>query len=567
MLTLAGCAESDSTSKQVAESKPSVAAQDISVSGPPILRRLTQVQYANIVTDVFGPNVRAGGRFEPDLRYESLIAIGTSQASITASGFEQYDTAARSVAAQVLGNKELRNAVMPCTPQSETAADDKCAATFLSDVGHYFYRRPVTAAELQPLVKMASEAAKATGDFYAGLQTGLSVMMVSPQFLFRQERAEPAPGGGTRLDASSKASRLSFFLWNTTPDAELLRAAEAGELHTQKGIEKQVDRMLASPKVRQGVRAFFTDFLELDKFETLSKDSQIYPEYTSEVAHDAQEQTLRTVVDLLLTQNGDYRELFSTRKTYLSPVLAAVYGVPAPSLYNSRDGWTPYEFPESAGHAGILTQISFGALHSHPGRTSPTLRGKALREVLMCQRVPAPPGNVSFNVVQDTTNPTYKTVRQRLQAHAGEAMCIGCHKLTDPMGLSLEQFNTVGGFRSNENGAPIDTSGELDGKKFTDAAGLGVVLRDNKAITSCLVDRYYSFAIGRKPTKPEAAWLNAYLKPKFESLGYRVPQLLRTIATSSAFLTVTPSSNEPPAAEEKKAEGSPSSPSVKEKQS
>ena len=286
------------------------------------------------------------------------------------------------------------------------------------------------------------------------------------------------------------------------------------------------------------MRAFFQDMLELDAFDTLVKDATIYPKYTSSVAADAQEQTLRTLVEHLITQNGDYRDIFTTRKTFLTRLLASVYGVAAPGLYGARDEWAPYEFSEKSGHSGILTEISFAALHSHPGRTSPTLRGKAIREVLLCQQVPQPPGNVDFKAVQDTTNPVYKTVRQRLTAHATEAMCTGCHKLIDPTGLALENFNTIGEYRSKENGAAIDTSGTLDGVPFSDARSLGKAIHDNASASACIVNRVYSYAVGRQPIKPEREWLDSTIKAAFASKGYRLTELLKLIATSDAFFNI-----------------------------
>jgi hypothetical protein len=278
--------------------------------------------------------------------------------------------------------------------------------------------------------------------------------------------------------------------------------------------------------------------LNFDAFETLAKDTTLYSKYNFNVAIDAQEQTLRTVVDLLIKQQGDYRDLFTTRQTFLTPRLAAVYRIAQPPAIGLPNGWQRYEYPESADAAGILTHISFAALHSHPGRTSPTLRGKALRELLLCQKVPDPPGNVDFNIVQDTANPNFKTVRQRLDAHATEAMCKGCHKITDPLGLALEKFDTIGGHRLSENGAAIDTTGELDGVRFTNVAELGKALHGNSRIASCLVERLYAYGGGRTLNRSETQWLNTSLIKDFQTDKFRFPLLLRRIATAETFYLV-----------------------------
>jgi hypothetical protein len=202
-------------------------------------------------------------------------------------------------------------------------------------------------------------------------------------------------------------------------------------------------------------------------------------------------------------------------------------------------GWQPYEFPEGDPRSGLLTQLSFVALHSHPGRSSPTLRGKAVRELLLCERVPAPPNNVDFSVVENTDNPKFRTARDRLTAHRSNPTCAGCHAIMDPIGLALEDFDTAGEFRTTENGAPIDASGTLDNAPFKDAAGLGKVLHDDPASSSCLVRRVYEYGVGRTPEKGEALWLND-LTQHFAQDGYRIPELLRRIATSDAFYRVAP---------------------------
>jgi hypothetical protein len=361
-------------------------------------------------------------------------------------------------------------------------------------------------------------------------------MLESPQFLFRREVTEPDPDrpGAYRLDAYSRASQLSFFLWNSGPDLKLMADAQGGKLDTESGMTSEVDRMLRSPRMESGLRAFFSDMLQFDLFDTLAKDAQIYPKWTAKVAEDAQEQTLRTIVDLVLTQHGDYRDLFTTGNTFLSPLLGSLYGVP---VAPGAAGLQPHRYPAGDRHSGIHTQASFVALHSHEGLSSPTLRGKALRELLLCQPVPAPPGNVNFAAAQDTHNPDFKTMRERLTAHRTDPSCAGCHKLMDPMGLALENFDSDAGFRTAENGRAIDTSGELDGMEFNDPVGLGRALHDNPATGACLVRRVYSYATGRAPTRRDMPWVR-HLEKSFAEDGYRPPELMRQIAISPNFYRV-----------------------------
>jgi hypothetical protein len=512
-------------------------AEPQAAAAPPIARRLTADQYRRVIADVFGPTVKVEGRFEPGLREQGLLALGTARVGVTATGMEQYDAMAHGIAQQVVG-REHRRTLVPCWPVSDSAADDACAAEFFARTGGFLYRRPLSKDELRQAVAVAHSASTILKSFYDGLEMSLAGMLESPQFLFRTELAEPDPAhrGAYREDAYSRASQLSFFLWNSAPDAKLMAAAASGRLETQSGLDHEVDRMLASSRLEAGVRAFFADMLQFDLFDTLAKDAKIYPKWTFKVSQDAQEQTLRTIVDVVLTRHGDYRDVFTTRRTFLTPTLASIYRVPVPQ---NAAPWQPYEFPEGDPRAGILAQASFVALHSHEGSSSPTLRGKALRELLLCEPVPAPPGNVNLTGAQDNHNPHYKTIRERLTAHRTEPTCAGCHKLMDPIGLALENFDSDGEYRLSENGVALDTSGELDGIPFTDAAGLGRALHDNPATGACLVRRLYSYATGRVPARHDMPWIR-YLEGTFVADGYRVPGLMRRIATSENFYRVGP---------------------------
>jgi hypothetical protein len=403
------------------------------------------------------------------------------------------------------------------------------------------FRRPLTGDEIDLHVQAAGTAAKAVQNFYTGLSLALAGMLTEPQFLFRDEMVEPDPAhrGESRLDPYAKAARLSFFLWNAGPDAQLLAAARRGDLDSKSGVAKQVDRMIASPRLEAGVRAFFTDMLHLDELAGLTKDTMIYPKFGSQVASDAREQTLRTITDQVWLRRGDYRDIFTTKKTYMTKALAAIYRVPllVDEPNGAPDTWRPYAFADNDPRAGILMQVSFVALNAHPGRSSPTLRGKALREVLLCQKVPAPPGDVKFDIVQDTSNPVYRTARDRLNAHRANPVCAGCHKIVDPIGLALENFDGGGNYRTTENGVAIDTSGELDGVKFSNGAELGRAVHDNASATSCLVDRMSAYALGRVPANTESAWVDD-LKAAFAKDKYVVPDLMRRIALSAQFFSV-----------------------------
>ncbi|MSO73148.1 MAG: DUF1592 domain-containing protein [Rhodospirillaceae bacterium] len=498
------------------------------------LRRLTFEQYQNIVSDVFGSPVAVVGQFDPLVRTAGLLAVGAANATTTPAGFEQFEAAARSVATQVVSPAN-RGTLVPCTPQAGAASDDNCTRAYFASVGRLLFRRALTAEEIDMRVAIVRAAADNNGDYYAGIESGLSSLLMTPAFLFITEAADGRPSkvGVQRLDAPSKATRLSFLLWNTTPDDALLTASERGELNTAQGLKRQVDRLLDSPRLKRGTAAFFADMLAFEKFAVLEKDSTLYPAYSLEVANDAREQLIRTINDHLISRNADYRDLFTTRKTFLSSALARVYRVPAPV----PGGWGAFEYPGDDPRAGIQTAFAFTALHSHPGRSSPTLRGKAIRELLLCQRVPDPPGNVDFSLFT-APSPTLKTARQRLDAHSTNPVCAGCHKLVDPIGLALENFDGAGQFRRTENGAAIDPSGRLDGVDYKTAGELGAALRANRAATSCIVNRLYAYTVGRAASPREREAIAAFEK-RFEGAGYRFADLLRAIATDEMSYVIS----------------------------
>jgi hypothetical protein len=501
--------------------------------GPPTVRRLSKAQYTNIISDVFGEDVKVVGSFEPDLR-DGLLAVASSSETFSSSGAERYYAIARSVATQAVDEK-YRHRIAQCEPRNPNGADSACAAEFLGRAGRLLLRRPMKKGELDSAVQLAETNSTSQHDFKAGLSVALASILIKPDFLFVVERADPQTieSGVAKLDGFSLASRISLFLWNSSPDYDLLRAAESGELSTRSGLNKQVQRMLASPRLERGVRAFFYDFLGFDNFDQLLKDSSTYPAYRDVVRSEAQEQTLRTIVQLLLKERGDYRDLFTTRKTFVSRALGPLYRIPVPA----STGWTPYEFPPESGQAGILSQVSFTSLHAHPGRGSPTLRGKAIREVFLCQIVPAPPANVNFDLIQDTKNPNMRTARDRLVAHATDPSCSGCHKVMDPMGLTLENFDGAGQHRATENDAMINVNTQVDGTEVDGTVGLGQHLHDNPTVASCLVDKMTRFALGRNIDPREKAWKD-YLTKSFAADRYRLPALMQQIAVSKAFRNV-----------------------------
>ena len=515
-------------------SKPTPGASTQITETTPIkvaVRRITESQYRHTIADLFGSQIKINARFEPEKREERLLAIGSSELSLTSSGFEQYFALASSISDQVLGEKQ-RAASVPCKPDDPNQANDACARQFIETHGERLFRRPLTETETLTRIKTASAGAKQSGDFYAGLKLALTSLLVAPEFLFRVETAEPDPANRWqyRLDGYTKASRVSFLLWDSAPDQELLAAARSGDIHTAAGLKQQLTRLTSSPRFEQGVRAFFTDMFQLDGFENLVKDPAIYPKFNQSVSDSAKEQILKTAIDLLVNQKRDYRDLFTSNETFLNRPLASVYKVP----FTSSAEWTRYTFPQSSERSGILTQIAFLSLFSHPGTSSPTKRGIKLYEIFTCEMTPDPPPDVDFSKVQDSSK---GTVRGRLLDHMKNTGCAGCHRRTDPPGLALEHFDGLGQLRTMENGARIDVTAELNGVKIDGAQGLGKFLHDDPRVCACLARNVYTYGVGRKTDAKDEDYLAGQIKA-FANSGYRLPDLMVQIASSPQFFKV-----------------------------
>jgi hypothetical protein len=505
---------------------------------PPVVRllRVSREQYQQSIKDIFGSAIVMTSLLtDAERRSHGLLVVGDAEVSVTSSGFESADTLAQSIAQQVTA-EDNRATLIPCQPASDQSADDACAQQFLSRVGRLLFRRALTEKEVALQVTLAHAAALQSHDFYNGLTVSLETLLTAPDFLFRVEVASPDPRQPDtyRLTAYSKAARLSALLWNSSPDDQLLGAAEHGELDSRKGMQMQIDRMLASPKLENGVRAFFSDMLEFDKFASLDKDPKIYSRFTADIQSDIREQALRLLTDELVIKKADFRDIFSTRETFLTPRLAALLDVVlSEGLQNDEpDRWVRYEYPPGDPRAGLLALPAFTALNSHPGASSPTLRGKAVRQDLMCQTVPPPPPNVDFSGFNNPA--TAPTARDRLKAHATNPVCAGCHRIMDPVGLAFENFDGSGRWRTTEQGQHIDTTGAFEGTSYGDAAGLSKLLSNNSAVESCLVDRMYSYGLARPLTPQDRATTDAFRR-QFEKSGRRLPALLGAITSSKEF--------------------------------
>ncbi len=505
-------------------------APEVAVPGP-TLRRLTSAQYRNTIADLFGDDVVIATALEPDEAVDGLLTVGASVVTISSLGVERYETAAFTVADQVMSDAEKRATLVPCTPSA--SVDEACAREALSQIGLRVWRRPLTEAELDTLVSVADTAALTLDDFYSGLGYGVAALLESPYFLFLVELGEDDPDqpGARRYTDYEMASRLSYFLWNTAPDLPLLEAAAAGELTDDAGLSAAVARLLADDRARAGLQNFTDEMFTLYEVEEMSKDPTVFVHYSDDLGASARTETLMDMERLVFDEDGDYRDLFTSQETFLDRKLAALYNVAAPA----EEGFALATLPAAGGRRGLLGTVSVLGQYGHPTSTSPTKRGRFVREVLLCQPLPDPPGDVA-TVLPEATGDA-PTLRDRLEQHRSDPACAVCHDLTDPVGLALENFDGVGGWRDEDNGAPVDASGDLDGEAYDDAWGLAEAVSEHSRVPGCLSSTMYRYANGRVLTDAEDDLVDWHTEG-FVEADHRVLSLMADIANSPGFRTV-----------------------------
>lgn len=488
--------------------------------------RLTATQLTNTFVDLFGADVVVPQIAVPDLEDGGFVAVGASGATLSPRTVEDMERAAREVARQVL-EAERRDRFVTCTPTG--TVDSACAETFVREQGLRIWRRPLTDAEVERLVAIADEAATVLEDFHAGLEWALSALLQSPHFMFRREVGE---GEGDRRPYTDyeMAARLSYLLWNTTPDDELLAAASDGELTTDEGLRTQFERLLASDRSREGVLEVFRQAYHLHELEYLSKDPNVFPQMHPDLGPNALEETERVLEAIIFDEEGDFRELLVSNRTFVNRRLAALYGIPAPAA----EGWGEVFLEPETGRRGLFGHTSFLAVNSHPTSTSATERGLFVREALLCMVVPPPPSGVDTSIPEPS--PDAPTLRERIAVHLEDPNCAGCHLLTDPMGLSFENFDGIGVWRGTENDVEIDASGELDGAAFDDAWDLADVVTERREFGRCVAQHLLRYGTATVEGNAQRPGIEV-LEQDFVASGYRVLDLLESFVMSPAFRT------------------------------
>jgi len=456
---------------------------------------------------------------------------------LTASGFKGGPPAVDRVSisgpynAKGMGETPSRAKIFVCTP---TGAGDgeACARKVFTNLVHRAYRRPVTEVDLQVLLGFYNEGYK-DGGFEGGIRTALQRMLVSPEFLFRIERDPPspaAPGEPYRISDLELASRLSFFLWSSIPDDELLTMAEGGKLKDPAVLQQQVQRMTGDIRLRALAENFAGQWLSLRNLRNISPDPKVFPDFDDNLREALREES-ELFFESMLREDHSVLDLLDADYTFLNERLARHYGIP--DVFGSHFRRVGLRNEE---RKGLLGQGSVLTVTSYSNRTAPTIRGKWLLENVFGAPPPPPPPNVPSLTEEEGREGKVLTMRERLAQHRANPVCAACHDRMDPLGFALENFDALGKWRTSEGTTPIDPSGKLpDGTEFQGPAELRKILlgrREQFVIT--VTEKLLTYALGRG--------LEYYDQPVIRKIvrdaapdGYRWSSLIEGIVNSTPF--------------------------------
>jgi hypothetical protein len=502
---------------------PSACSATPSVGVSP-LRRLTRSQYNHTVRDLLG----LSGDHAASLGLDEKVGLFYSNVNnpVTELLVEQYMTAAESLAGQAV-SRNLAGLV-PCDGAVDPAG---CAAKFVEGFGLRAFRRPLLTEEKTALLTLFEAGRKDEG-FEAGVRRVVQAMLQSPQFLYHIELGTAPTGAAdvVALDHYKLGSRLSYFLWDSMPDGELLRAAGAGELSTHAALRKQAERLLSDPRASETIVSFHEQWLGTDGLAALEKDAKAYPSYTPAL-RDSMAYEIGRFADYVIREgDGKLESLFTSPVAFVDASLAKLYGITLPA---GHDPEKPLATDPSK-RAGLLTQAGFLAAHAHADQSSPIRRGKIVRENLFCQPLAPPPPDADITPPEPDPN---ASTRVRFEMHRSDPRCGGCHALIDPLGFGFENYDGVGAFRDREAGAPIDARGEIVGTDvdgpFNGVGELSKKLASSAGVRRCVAQTWFNYALGR--TQGDADKCSMEVMAGAFAKSSNVRDLILTLVTTDAF--------------------------------
>ncbi|MCA9603157.1 MAG: DUF1592 domain-containing protein [Myxococcales bacterium] len=502
------------------------------------LHRLNNLEYDNTIRDLLGLEGQPSEEFafpsDPHgaVFYNDALALGFAPLHV-----EQFLAAARELSSRALApsSAATRQRIMVCAPPGDADADVRaCAKTILVQFTERAFRRPVTDDDVAPYVDLVASVMADGESFDAGIRFAVEAVLVSPDFLFRVEN-DPEPGVAHPLSSFELASRLSYFLWSSMPDASLFESARSGRLGTEDGVRAEIRRMLADEKASTLPRVLADQWMagnELRLHDPAGYAGGDYAAFTSAL-RDAMEEELRLFVEEIVRGASPVMDLLEANYTFANKSLATHYGI---SNANPLGASAERVALTGESRGGVLRQGAFLVGTSHNSSTSPTKRGKWILERLLCSPPPPAPGNVpSFEPSEVPEGALRDKLEASHTARGGE--CQGCHAILDPNGFALENYDAIGAWRDDENGYEIRTDGTVPGSDvtFEGPADMGVALAADPRFRHCVAEQLLSYAMGRSVTSADKPGVD-FVTEKLNASGGSFPDLVEWVGTSPLMM-------------------------------
>ena len=512
------------------------------IPGEAPLRRLTNGELINTLSDLF-PSLHPA---LPELPADALVSGFDNDAHAQAPSdvrVARYETIAGRYAEAATQTPERLRALVGCANWSTPSLADQCAEGYLKAVGARLFRRPLSTEEYDRFALRFGTWRTAV-DFEAAVRLTLSAWLQSPQFLYRPEpiAAGASPGTLVAVSPYAMASRLSYFLWESTPDQLLLDAAAQGQLASQPQVHAQAKRMLQDPRAKRVYWSFYRQWMGLGRM-TLDEHAVRVPEVDAQWTRVSQTSALeesRLFVEHVAFEGGGLSELLTSRRSWLNAEMARIYHVQTALNGDPNATWFERALPAKE-RAGLLTRAAFLVGYSHRGGTSPPVRGNGIQLNLLCALPLSPPPGVDLSIPMAPANEGPKTTRTLFEQRTQAPSCIGCHQSLNGFGFGLEHYNAAGIFRETEQGLPIDAKGELVG---TDVDGpyqgtveLSRALAKSRAVHACASQRWVRYALGREPSKSETPLLNTLTEQSLSAQN-SLQAMLANLASSTSFRMV-----------------------------
>lgn len=532
-----GASSAASEGSTGADSSGGVDESSGSTGEPPILdvvpppggvRRLLAHQYVESVRLLLGDAAAEAAAPPEDPLIGNYDAMGTLVSAPAPADVEFYESSSMAIAEAVVEDPSTLAVTVPCIVDGPF--DEDCYDDVARRFGRLAWRRPVNNAEagrLRNIALMAQDWDE--GEFMTGVQYMLTAILQSPNFLYIVEIGQPGDGDYLELDGYELATRLSFFLAGRTPDASALELAADGELDSDEGARALAESLLAQPQARRAVERFYGEYLTVRNLPSKSKDPELFPAFGEDLKAAMLEETMRLVDNVVFENDDSVLTLFDSDTTFVNDDLAALYGIDAPG------GWEQVTLPAAQGRAGVLTHASWLTMMSHTNVNSPTRRGLFVMEKVLCNEIPLPPPSVNPQPIEPQEG---QTLRESLSQHMSDPTCASCHALTDPIGFAFEHFDPTGAHRTQDNGQPIDASGEVAGiGAFDGAAELASLIAGDTRLPGCMVDNVFTQSLGFVPDDGQVPALEAVTET-FSADGLRMKQMLVELTSSPIFRQV-----------------------------